>query len=161
MKKNICIFILSALIFSSITAYATTTYYANQIKYIKSNNQEVTLDSALNELYSDASTTIGELQTSLNACNNKPLQLRFAFLSNNSGHMRISPFADKYAYYNIELEGKDANALCSVSARDVNNTLYSITFKQDYSTTYLNISDLRVEFKATTGWCTFKLNLHN
>ena len=55
MKKNICIFILSALIFSSITAYATTTYYANQIKYIKSNNQEVTLDSALNELYSTSS----------------------------------------------------------------------------------------------------------
>ena len=59
MKKifnnSLFTFILGSIIFCSIGVYASSTYYANQIRYIKSNSEEVTLDSALNELYTSAS----------------------------------------------------------------------------------------------------------
>ena len=66
MKKKIIFlfgFVLGILI-SGIVVYATLTYNANQIMYTKSNNTEVTLDTALNELYTSANTTVNNLQNS-------------------------------------------------------------------------------------------------
>lgn len=47
MKKNILFFILGAIVFSSITAYATIKYQANEIGY-----KDGTVEEALNDLYS-------------------------------------------------------------------------------------------------------------
>ena len=73
MKKYIKFilgFIVGGIICTSIGVYATITYTASQIKYTKSNNQEVTLDSALNELYTNIDS-VSDLQSQLNAWNNK------------------------------------------------------------------------------------------
>ena len=54
--KLIITFILGGIICSVISVSATLMYQANQVKYTKSNNEEVTLDSALNELYGAANS---------------------------------------------------------------------------------------------------------
>ena len=56
MKKHIrdITFLIIGMLISGVVVYATLTYQANQITYTKSNNQTVTLDTALDELYTSA-----------------------------------------------------------------------------------------------------------
>ena len=56
--KFFCVAIISGIVCSALSVYATITYTANQITYTKTNNQEVTLDSALNELYASANNQV-------------------------------------------------------------------------------------------------------
>ena len=156
MKKNILFFIMGAIIFGSIGVFATLSYEASQITY-----KNTTLDHAIDDLYTTQNNAVNTLQNQLNSEINKPLQIRFAFLSGNSGMMRITPFANNYNYYNVELEGKGSSATCAVEAVDSSNKFYDISFNQDYSITYNDSNDLRVQFSATNGWCTFRLNFHN
>ena len=62
MKRYIIGFIFGAIIFSFITAYAATTYYASQINY---NN--TTVDNALDNLYTSATSTITNQETQINS----------------------------------------------------------------------------------------------
>ena len=55
MKKYLIGFIFGAIIFGTIGVYAGRTYLASDINYTKSNNTTVSLDTALNELYTSAS----------------------------------------------------------------------------------------------------------
>ena len=50
--KIILILIITIIITSSITAYATYNYLAKDIKYTKADGTEIDLEKSLNELYS-------------------------------------------------------------------------------------------------------------
>ena len=55
-KNPIFTFIIGAIIFSSITAIAVTQINANQVSYTDSNNREIKLDKALDEVYANLDT---------------------------------------------------------------------------------------------------------
>ena len=55
-KNPIFTFIIGAIIFSSITAIAVTQINANQVSYTDSNNREIKLDKALDEVYANLGT---------------------------------------------------------------------------------------------------------
>ena len=50
--KIVLIIIISMIVVSSISVYATYNYFANDIKYKKENGTEISVEDALNELYS-------------------------------------------------------------------------------------------------------------
>ena len=58
MKAKIFYFLLGAIIFSSITAIAVTKINANEISYTDKSNNKITVDTALNNLYTEASNCI-------------------------------------------------------------------------------------------------------
>ena len=56
MKSRIFIFILTAIMFTSIGVYAATTYKASEVVYNSSDGTSMSVNDALNELYQSSKT---------------------------------------------------------------------------------------------------------
>ena len=70
-KNPIIMFVLGALIFSSISVYAAHKYYASDITY-----KETTLDKALDTLYTTQNTTVNNLNSQVSTLSNEKTALQ-------------------------------------------------------------------------------------
>lgn len=61
MKNKIISFLIGAILFSGITAYAASVYYAKDISYTKTDGQEINVESALDELYEEQNKKISSI----------------------------------------------------------------------------------------------------
>ena len=178
MKKYLLGLLSGIILAGSFSALATIFYSANQIKYIKSNSEEVTLDSALNELYTNANSTISDLQnqissnettiTSLNEqLNTFSFPLRVGSSSNTSyGRADFggyySEIKNKFKYFTFSnLSKSNANNTCSVQGL-ANSTWGDVSLNTKYLTSdYANIGMITYSYTNTWGYCTVRLTLSN
>ena len=58
--KTIIAFITGAVLIGGISTYAAYNYYASQVSYTKKDGTEVSVEKALNELYSNKQETSGD-----------------------------------------------------------------------------------------------------
>ena len=148
IKYVIC-FILGGLVLGSIGVFATLTYSANQITYTKDNNT-MYLSEAIDELYTTS---------------NKYTTDRDTFFIDKSNETKIQLLGKKtnFTYYNVTITWSNSDAVCTAYAtsNDENNILYNITYGQDYTVDYPDVTQHRLVLKGTNGGCNFRVTYHN
>ena len=158
--KYILCFFIGGLFFSVISVYAALNYQAYQIIY-----GNTTLDHTLDSLYSSANTTITNLENDLNTCNNKSFVVRDIVTVNNYTQHHINDMAvvhGSFRYFKIINNSKGNNAVCSIyTTNGASNKINDLSFGVDYSTTYNNVTDYRLNLTATTSWCSYTITFHN
>ena len=142
-KFQIIIAFILGLIVSGITVYALGEINASQITYVDSNNQEKTVDTVLDDLYTTQTTTVNNLQSELNTCNNQEV-LNSLTLTISSGdyNSNISSRAQgrlnmvnnstiyrNYKYFEIESITYENQAY--INPEDCYITSYSGTLKEN------------------------------
>ena len=151
MKTKVFYFILGAIIFSTITAVAVTSINANQVTYTDSSNNEITVESALDNLYTTQTQIIDSFSVSDS----------FILGGGKNFAVRLSVIDDNFRYFNITSGGKGSNATCGIYTANVATKISNLSYNTDYSTSSEGISDYRVYFTATNDWCAFNINYHN
>ena len=105
MKKFAIGFILGAIIFSSITAYAIKTYSADQIQY----SQTYTVKDKLDSLYSTQNNVVNNLEYQYNTCQNSLTTYENKFTNLCSSDI-------KYGYYKAATRAVDNTVSVSLSS---------------------------------------------
>ena len=161
--KLIITFILGGIICSVISVSATLMYQANQVKYTKSNNEEVTLDSALNELYNDANTTIGDLNQNLSEIQNKYSQITMKYIVDSGHFISFVPttVSNQYQKFNLTVLSSGSGATCNSFVANVTSKQYNIALSTDYLTANENFNEKRVYMEAVNNYCIFIVTYHN
>ena len=166
MKKKVIFiigFILGGLLFGIVGVYATLSYSANQITYTKGNNT-IYLSEAIDELYTTQGTTVNNLQTDLNTCNSRSFLVRDIVNpgTNTVHHLWDMTNANGYSKFIVKLNSKGTNAACTIYTTNGGSTkIADLSLDTEYSTTYGNVVDYRLNLKAETSWCSYKLIFYN
>ena len=105
MKSRIFIFILKAIMFTSIGVYAATTYKASDVIYNASDGTSMNVNDALNELYNkkiEDETKYylykdGDIYSSITGGWRRGYQSQYTTLTNSSGHLTFKATGGNYS----------------------------------------------------------------
>ena len=143
MKKYIIGFILGAIIFSTISVYATIYYEASQINY-----KNTTLDHAIDDLYTTQNTTISNkdsqittLQNNVTTLTNKYDNITFKLdaqgwssSTNSIGKFSLNNINNKWIYFKVtNLTKSKGNGTCTYAAWKIStNSVDDISLNTKY-----------------------------